>query len=273
MIRYLKAAFWARPRLAGLGAVPWNVVALCGASLLGFAEPSVWLAALGLETAYLYTFATNRRFQNWVDACDAQQGSVEAVAETQAREQLIRSLSRPAQERLVTLEQKIARVEHLYRETGAEDYVFDLNRQALQKLGWIYLKLLVAERNILQVGTSDGTEINGQIQRIRSELERHSGSASLRESKQATLALLEQRLQNLERRGETLAEIQSDFARIEAQIDLALEQASLEGRPATISANIDLVSHLLEDSFGEASTAVATLDETYRSQARTQMDS
>jgi hypothetical protein len=77
-------------------------------------------------------------------------------------------------------------------------------------------------------------------------------SDTLRDSKKATLAILNQRLRNLQRRNESLAEIDSDLTRIEQQIDLAVEDASLKGRPAAISANIDLVSHLLDDTYDPA---------------------
>jgi hypothetical protein len=269
MLRYLKEAFLARPRLGALGEIPWNLLGVLGASMLGFAEPSIWLAALGLEAAYLYTLATNPRFQNWVDARTPPQLPPEA----EARAELVASLTRPARERLALLEGKIGKVEQLYRETGQEDYVFDMNREALKKLAWIYLKLLIAERNILLLGSSDPSEISAQLERIRAELAANKGSKSLRESKQATLALLEQRLKARERRDETLAEIDSDLTRIQAQIDLALDQASLEGRPETISANIDLVSHLLDDSFGEASNTVARLEQTYRAEAGSRLES
>src|SRR5687768_4792560 len=70
MFRYIKEAFWARPELAGLGRIPWNAIAVAGTALLGFGEPAVWLAGAALETIYLYTLATNERFQNWVDATE-----------------------------------------------------------------------------------------------------------------------------------------------------------------------------------------------------------
>jgi len=89
-------------------------------------------------------------------------------------------------------------------------------------------------------------------------------SRSLRESKEATLRILEQRLANLERREQTLAEIDSDLTRIEAQVDLALENAGMRGKSEAISANIDLVSQLLDDSiYGDAGESVAALDRTY----------
>ncbi len=109
----------------------------------------------------------------------------------------------------------------------------------------MYVRLLTAQRNISTMA-ADASEkaLQTQIDQIRKEC---AGNipATLRESKQATLNILTQRLNNLRRRSESLAEIESDLTRIEAQIDLALEDASLKGKPTAISGNIDLVSHLL----------------------------
>ena len=73
-------------------------------------------------------------------------------------------------------------------------------------------------------------------------------SASLRESKQATLELTQKRIANARRRAGTLAEIGSDLARIEAQVDLALEDAGLEGKPAVVTSNLNLLNQILESN-------------------------
>ena len=44
---------------------------------------------------------------------------------------------------------------------------------------------------------------------------------------------------------------------------VALDDASLEGKPTAISSNIDLVSHLFDDSFGEANDVVASIDPSF----------
>lgn len=261
MLRYLKEAFWARPMLGSLGAVPWNVLALAGAGMIGVAEHAVWLGAIAVETLYLYVLATNPRFQNWVDAKDVQQ--IRASEDT-SRIKLLQSLAAPAQQRVKKLDEKIAKVEKLYSESQNEDYLFASNREALEKLTSIYLRLLVAQRNITTMASeTNESELQAQIASLQGELGRiPEMSGTLRSSKQATLLLLTQRLRNLQRRDETLAEINSDLTRIEAQIDLALEDASLKGRPTAISSNIDLVSHLLDERGDEPLTPSSTTSTT-----------
>ena len=246
MFRYLKEAFWARPILGGLGAIPWNVLALAGAGTIGFAEHAVWLAAIAAETLYLYVLATNPRFQNWVDAKDVQH--IRASEDT-SKSNLMQTLSPAARERVAGLEAKIGKIDKLYKDSSSEDYLYASNREALQKLISIYARLLVAERNITTLASeTNEPQVKQQIASLHAELGRTTAmSDTLRGSKAATLQLLTQRLRNLQRRDETLAEISSDLTRIETQIDLALEDASLKGRPTAISSNIDLVSHLLDE--------------------------
>ena len=252
MLRYLKEAFWARPDLGGLGRVPWNALIVAGAVILGFGEHSVWIGALGLETLYLYALATNARFQQWVDAKDL--AKLRSTDDT-ARTTLLQNLAPPIRNRVTSLEQKIGRIEELYHESQADEFLFDSNREALHKLSSIYVRLLIAQRNITTMGTEANEKtLQSQIEQIRKEC---SGNipTTLRESKQATLNILTQRLNNLRRRSESLAEIESDLTRIEAQIDLALEDASLKGKPTAISGNIDLVSHLLIDDTATTTTS------------------
>ncbi len=80
-------------------------------------------------------------------------------------------------------------------------------------------------------------------------------SATLRESKQATLDLTRKRLASAQKCREGVVEIESDLARIEAQLDLALENTRLEGRPVALSGNLNLLNQILESN-----TSLGNLD-------------
>lgn len=255
MFRYLREAFFARPEVKGLGQIPLNVLGLIGAGLFGFVEPSIWVAGLGLETIYLFSLASNHRFRQWVDGRELLRLR-EATGD--AEELDASKLGQPAKERLARLEERIATVESLYRENQNEDYLFESNREALRKLASLFLKLLLAQRNILAHSSGPAeTDLKKQISRLNDDVLSGTGSQTLRDSKRATIQIVEQRLLNLQKREETLAEIDSDLTRIEAQIDLALEDATLKGRPIAISANIGLVSHLLDDTLLSSTTTTA----------------
>lgn len=247
MFRYLSAAFWAGPRIPGFGHVPWNALAVLGVGMFGFVEPAVWLAGAGLETVYLFSLATNSRFQNWVEAMRL---AATRSDTDQARQRLLSTLGGASKQRYNNLVRKIGNVEKLYRQSSAEEYLFESNKEALQKLSWLFLKLLIAQQNIGALASQTNEyEIQKNINLLQTELSQGVASPALRESKEATLKLLTQRLQNMRKRDESLAEVASDLTRIEHQVDLAVEDASLRGKPTAISANIGLVSHLLNDTF------------------------
>ncbi len=251
MLRYIKEAFWARPELSGFGRVPWNALAVAGVAILGFGEHAIWLGGAALETMYLYMLSTNPRFQNWVDA-------IEAAKTRTIAQPVPKMLDNASRERLASIAEKRARVEQLYRDSAEEDFLFDSNREALRKLEEIFERLLVARRNLLEHSSANEADLRAKIAAGERELASGSGSESLRESREATLAILKQRLRNLQRREESLAEIESDLTRIEAQFDLAIDDATLKGRPAAISANIDLVSHLLDDALLDPSSTTTS---------------
>ena len=263
MLRYLKAAFWARPAIPGIGSLPVNVIAFAGLLILGFGHPGFWFLAMALEAGYLYTVSSSPRFKRVVDAQDIHLEEGEADRQ---RTTLVGTLSADRRGRLEQLESKCANVIDTYRESQTESYLVESNRHALQKLTWLYLKLLVAQQNLTAMHKSTTVaEIEQQIELIQKDLRYDKISPSLKESKQATLAILQQRLAVFEKRSESLQEMESDLTRIEAQVDLAVENAGMRGKPEAISANIDLVSHLLDDSlFGDSGASVAALDERFQ---------
>ncbi len=259
MFRYLKAAFWAAPELAGLGRVPVNILALSGFGILGFGHAGFWLLGLAFEGTYLYALVSSPRFRNVVDA--GQQQLSEGAVERE-RVALVAKLPPDARARLEKLAAQCARTLQLENEAQTSDFIVEGNREALRKLQWLYLKVLVAQQNLRGLGSGEA-ELRKQVAALQNQVRADRISRSLRESKEATLRILEQRLANLERREQTLAEIDSDLTRIEAQVDLALENAGMRGKSEAISANIDLVSQLLDDSiYGDAGESVAALDRT-----------
>jgi hypothetical protein len=268
MIEYLKRAFWAGPSLPGLGRLPVNALAFLGFGILGFGHPGFWLLGAGLEAAYLATLVTHPRFQRRVDAEIRSQGSLDAE---QGRRELVASLDLPFRQRLIALEGKRGRILDLARESRMGDFEIESARDALSRLLWIYLKLLVARH---QLATTQSQVSKPELQRKAEDLERSlaagSSSAALRDSQTATLKILRQRLENLEHCEESLKQVDSDLARVEAQVDLAVESAALRGGGAAVTANLELASQALGEGldFGESEAAVLALDQAYASPPR-----
>jgi len=257
VFRYLKAAFWAAPEVAGLGRLPVNLLLLAGFAILGFGHPGFWLLGMALEGSYLYALTSSARFQKVVDAQGRQLG--ESAAERQ-RQVLVSKLEPDARGQLEKLMIQCARVLQIESEAQTEETILAGNREALRKLAWLYLKALVARQNLRALGNGE-PELRRQIEILRCEAQADRLSRSLRESKAATLRILEKRLANTERREQTLAEIESGLTRIQAQVDLAVDNAGMRGDSGMNFVNIELVSQLLDDSiYGESGDSIAALE-------------
>ena len=262
--RYLKSAFLVTVDVPGLGRVPINALGAAAFAILGFAEPAFWLVGLALEAAVIPSLAFNPRFQKVVEAqsLELSQGDAE-----QKRQTLVKLLETAAQQRLWGLAKKCDQVLDVYRSQQAEDYIIDSNDQALKNLEWVYLKLLVARHHLLNPSSETEQSLEKKIQELDKDLREGEETESLRQSKTATLNILKKRLLTMRKKQQTLEEIESDLTRIDNQVDLILENATVQQKPQTISADIELASDLLGGSvFGEDESAISALEQTYGQQ-------
>ena len=261
MGRYLKAAFWISARLPGLGRLPVNALALLGFGILGFGHEGFWLLGLGLEATWLLAATSNSRFRVLVDAGEEQ---LAAGTTEDQRQILIARLAAENRQRLQQLDRKCQRALGLQREAGVTEVMQELNADSLEKLTWFFLKLLVARENLQALGdASMRRELQQRVAALERELTGRV-SSTLRDSKEATLKILQQRLAHVDRREESIAEIDSDLTRIEAQVDLAVESAGLRGKQATVSTDIHFVSQFLDEGvFGEAGASITAIESTY----------
>ena len=256
-MRYLWHAFFARPDIPLLR-LPWNALGVIAAGVAGFWDPSIWAVAGAGELIYLFTLASNAGFQREI-------GERNLVAlrddSDEARSHLLAKLGGAARQRYVRLEEKRRRLTALSAEVSSDDLFAESNSRALQKLTWLYLKLLVAQRNLVVAPASDARDLEKQIHAYERELNA-APSPAARASHEATLRLLRERLANVQHKEISLAEIDADLARIETQFDFAIEEATLRGRPTAISANVELTSSLL-GNIGESETTYSSSSESH----------
>jgi len=261
-MRYLSEAFLAKMVVPYLGAIPFNLVGLAAFGLLGFGEPAFWPLGAGLEAAYLLVLSTNPRFRNVIDA----RGKVAVEQGAEAQRAALLSRLNPAQNRrLEALEAKCQHILQIYQDQQVNEFTVSSNTDALKRLQWIFLKLLVAQHYLNDRSTETSPqEIEAKIHQLENDLKLAGITRTLRDSKEGTLRILQQRLNNVNRRAESNAEIESDLSRVEAQVDLALESATMQGQAEVISANVELTSHLFDStSFGDLSATVDAMDQTF----------
>jgi len=237
MFRYLRAAFTARPRIPGLGEVPVNLLGLAGVGILGLASPAFWFLGLGVEVAYLFGLASNERFRRIVD--DRTATAPQARPQTGGWEQLVGDLSGQERTRLLELKAKLQRVLALYDRFHADDITSGQNRESLLALLGHYARLLMARENLaLQWTDDDDRELREQADAIIAQLKQTDLSEDLRNSKIRTLEIVQARIENQKRRAQMNEEIESEMHRIEAQFDLALENAAMSSTPQAISSDL-----------------------------------
>jgi hypothetical protein len=266
MLRYLKAAWRVRPRVPFLGAVPINPVLASAFVIFGVVvNPAFILLGAGLLGAFNVALASSKRFQNLVDATD----SLSRTTFVQEKKsELVGQLDGEAKAQLRSFEGRCERIRQLYRSQQADDFAQRTNSEALDKLQWVYLKLLIARQRLIEHDESTSERsIQREIDQIRRELESADVTPTMRESRGATLELLEKRQESARRRVQSLRELDSDLRRIDAQVDLALDEATLRGTPTAISPNIELASQLLDaGAFGASSQTIIDLDQAFESE-------
>ena len=164
--------------------MPVNAILVACLGILGFAEPAIWLAGLGAEVLYLFSLATNHRFQHLIDAVAGQKGLEDATLKRQA---LVAQLIPPAR-RLQQLQARIDRIIQTYYRQSVEGFIIDSNRDALDKQAWIYLKLLIAQQ-YLNSDQSQATEqsILHQLADLEHDLADPKIAGPLKETKSATM--------------------------------------------------------------------------------------
>jgi hypothetical protein len=124
--------------------------------------------------------------------------------------------------------------------------------------------LLVARHHLLTPTSETQETLEKKIADLEKDIQDGEETESLMQSKVATLEILKQRLATLSKKRQTLAEIEVDLTRIDNQVDLVLEKASLQGKPQTISADIELASDIFNGSiYGSQESAISAIEQTY----------
>ncbi len=265
MLRYLKRAFFATARLPLVGRAPFNVLFVALIFAAGFNREwrSIWLFGAWIELAYLWVLATNKRFQNAVDAEALAQEQTDPQAQ---RRRLVKQLAPEAMRRLDQLQSQCNQAIDTARRSGTEDYALQSQRDGLDRLSWFYLKLLLARQMLTtQEPNAAAAEMRRQMSQLEKDVASTTGSPSVRESKAETLRILRRRFELLQRRGEALEQIDADLARIEAEAALAVDNASLGPQSEHFGGTITLATAMLEtDLFGASQLTVDALDQRYQ---------
>ena len=248
---YLKAAFSFGPVVPGLGRMPVNALAVLAIGVAGAVfSPGIWLIGAAAELGYL-TFATNdRRFRRLVEI-GFSPGETTARADDR-REQLLFMLDFEERKRHATLEAKCREVAHSSMSTASGASLDTGRVQALSRLSWIFLKLLVSKKLVQdKVRAESKSEIEGKLKETETRLaspEAGDDTSPVRRTLESTAELLRRRLENLKRGTERVMYCDSELDRIEQQVALLVEEAALSKDAEGFGYRVDAVASTLDES-------------------------
>lgn len=131
--------------------------------------------------------------------------------------------------RLGTLQASSSRVLSIHQKLGADSQLIEGAKVSLEKLQWIFLKLLVARDHLTnELGLESEEKLVSNIAQLKQGTGAANQSAALVRSQQATVVILERRLDNLRNRDKLWQENESDLMRIQAQVELMRENAAIK---------------------------------------------
>lgn len=245
---YVKAAFFARKRVKGLGGLPLNVLYLMGVGLVSVAVPPALLLGLGLEVAYLAWLSHNERFRSLVRG---ERLRARALTFTQRLDDVLARLSPESRARWHRLERQCAHIREMNPALAGEALadIDEMKESGLASLLMIAARLLLS-RELLFTTLAEGT--GRDLQRKLAETEGRLAAATseaVKRSLEANVDLLKKRLRHFEGARENLQVIDAELERIENQVALIREESSMSRDPAQLSARIDAVA----STIGEAS--------------------
>lgn len=238
---YIRAAFNAKP--IGMFVAPNHLALACVGLLGALVNPGFLVLGAGLELAYLYSLASNRRFRNYIDGCALQ--SQRQDWET-SRKTLLLQLQ-PEEESLY--HQLERRCKSILSKQGMRDSDLLMEQnEGLSRLLWIYLRLLTARRSILRMleeGSAAGNDrknLQNRLDKLDERTKDPNLNLELRKSLTGQQDILRQRLAKRDEAEEKLTYLDAELTRIREQVELIREQATLTTDPATVSRRIDEVS-------------------------------
>jgi len=262
----------------------WNLLGLVGG--IGFSllsgSPEIGLPlVIAAEVAWLGIVGTHPRFQQYVDVSENEVvRSLNAAVTDDRKRKMLAALPHALQKRFSDLLtqcdelRSISRGYHAANNATEDGTVSQLRVNGLDRLLWLYLKLLYTEYSLNRFFETTGIE---QIQqemkqlkeRLKREQERDVGTqrdriiATLQDNRQAC----EQRQANFQQARDSYELVRAEQQRLETRIRALAEMSIRLGDPETISSQVDTVAgsvveteKTLEDL--KFVTGLSTIDET-----------
>lgn len=242
---YVKRAFMYR----------WNLLAFAGGASAALLSPwpDAMLALLAAgELVYLTQLISSNRFRDAIDSEVYHQSKQTTVVSSQRSIQdLVGGLSPDAKRRFDSLRERcleMRSIAHGVRGRTGQQPAEDLSTAALDRLLWVFLRLLVSQAALQRfLDKTDVNEIRARLTEARSRLEiQNAADERVVRSLQDSVAVQEMRLDNYERAQKNADFVRIEIDRIEAKIHALTETAVNRQDPDFLSSQIDSVSESMQ---------------------------
>lgn len=242
--------------------IPWNLLAfiggLAGAALSPWPDALIPMVIAG-ELAFVGGLVSIKRFRDAVDAEEAAklrgQGSPGQLPDS-ALGEMLASLPRESQMRFETLRQRCRRMQQLAAGARGKnpkliDPADDLNTSSLDRLLWIFLRLLVTQESLRSFLRSTSevmlgqkvTDLTGQLGRAKTENDERL-VASLTDS----VALANLRLENYRKADKNAQFVMVELDRIESKIQTLTEMMVNRQDPDLLASQVDQAAQSMTDT-------------------------
>jgi hypothetical protein len=248
LAEYLKRAFLYR----------WNLLIFLGGSAAAALGP--WPDAtlpiiLAAEVAYLAGLVSRPRFRDAIDAqVHKEAQSPLAPRNAKAGESLagiMGSLPPESRRRFDSLRGRCLEMKAIARGVGGEQSssTEDLSTPALDKLLWIFLRLLVSQQGLERfLGSTSVDQINARIEDAKAKLAASSQDERFKRSLQDSIAAQELRLTNYKKACENAEFVHVELDRIEAKIQALAESSVNRQDPDALTSQIEGVAESVQST-------------------------
>jgi hypothetical protein len=254
---YLKRAFLYR----------WNLLLFLGsfaASLLSPWPGGMLPLVLAAEVAYLGGLVSTQKFRDAIDAQAYKEGrQPPPLRGTPNEESLVgvmNSIAPEARRRFDVLRSRCLEMRSIARGVGGQSNspTEDLSTPALDRLLWVFLRLLVSQQGLDRFlrSTSDA-EIRARMEEIKTKLESAPPDERFKRSLQDSAAAQELRLQNYKKAGDNAEFVRLELDRIEAKIQALAESSVNRQDPDALTSQIEGVT----ESVQSTETAIRELEQ------------
>jgi len=233
---YLKRAFLHR----------WNLLLFLGAAAAAAISPfpdALIPLVLAAEVAYLGGLVSRPRFRDAIDAQVHQESQHQEVAGSLA--EIVNSLLPPSRQRFDALRSRCLEMKSIAQGVaGSSSSSDDLSTPALDRLLWIFLRLLVSQQWIDRfLHSTNENEITARIDEAKKRLNNATSQEDrIKHSLEDSVAAQELRLQNYKKASENAEFVRLELDRIEAKIQALVESSVNRQDPDALSSQIEGVA-------------------------------